>query len=183
VEFIEVQEQEQAAKLTREGKWDLVLLDFPSPTSQVLELLREVRQAPAKAPVLVVGNDPEHLNAKWAFRAGANGFVGKNAQAKEIATAARRVFAGHRYVSPSLAEELAWELVKHSGKPPHDHLSQRELEVLRLLASGRTVTEIAGDLGLSVRTVSTYRARILDKMEMRTNADLIRYALQNGLAQ
>jgi two-component system, NarL family, invasion response regulator UvrY len=181
VHFAEAEDPEKAIKLIRQRKWDLIILDFPFPTSRGLELLKEIREANSKAPVLTLGNYPEELSAKWALRAGATGFISKNAPVEELATALRKVIAGRRYLSPELAERLTWNLVKDSPMAPHEKLSQRELEVLRMIAQGKTVTDIANELALSVKTISSYRARILEKMEMRTTADLIRYALQNRL--
>ncbi len=181
VEFGEAEDPEGTIKLIRETKWDLVVLDFPFPTSRGLDFLRRIREARIKAPVLALGGHPEELNAKWALRAGVAGFVSKNAPVEEIVTATRKVAAGQRYMSPGLADRLTWDLVKDIGRPPHESLSQRELEVLRMIASGKTVTEIANELALSVKTISSHRARILEKTGLRNTPELMRYAFEHEL--
>jgi DNA-binding NarL/FixJ family response regulator len=124
---------------------------------------------------------PEDQYGKRMLRAGASGYLNKERSPEELITAIRKVLAGGRYVSPALAERLAWDLSAQASRPAHETLSDREFEVLRKLASGKTVTQIADELHLSVPTVSTYRARVLEKLNLSTTAELMRYALQNHL--
>jgi len=181
VQFDEVGDPIEAIRLIRERKADLVVLEFPFLASRGLDFLKQMKQARLECPVLVLGGHPEELIAKWALSADAAGFVSRNAPAQEIMTAARKLVAGGRYISPVLAEGLAWDRRKDNEKLPHETLSQREFEVLNLIALGKSVTDIANDLHLSVKTVSTHRARILRKMGMKANAELILYAIRSGL--
>ena len=161
--------------------WDLVILDVTMPGRSGLDVLRDLKGLRPKLPVLALSMHPEDQMGKRMLKAGASGYMTKETAPEELIKAVRKVLAGGVYVSPALAERLALDLRENSGRPLHETLSHREFEVLRMIASGKTVTQIAEDLHLSVPTVSTHRAHILEKMNMTTTAELIRYALQNHL--
>jgi len=147
-----------------------------------VEILSELKRLQPKLPVLVLSVHPEDQYGKRMLRAGASGYMNKDVAPDELINAIRKVLAGGRYVSPTLAEKLAMDLnTRDTGRPLHETLSEREFEVLRMIASGKAVGEIAEEIHLSVATVSTYRARILLKMSMNTTAELIRYAIENRL--
>jgi two-component system invasion response regulator UvrY len=145
------------------------------------EALKALKQTHSKRPVLVLSMYPEDQFAVRAFRAGAAGYMTKESAPEELVQAIRKVVRGGKYVSPSLAEKLAAELGEDAERPPHEALSEREYHVLCLLASGKTVTQIAAEMSLSVKTISTYRARLLEKMRMKTNAEVTRYAIEHRL--
>jgi two-component system invasion response regulator UvrY len=163
--------------------WDLVVLDVSMPGRGGLDVLKELKQVRPKLPVLVLSMYPEEQYATRALRLGASGYMTKESAPEELIVAIRRVVAGGCYVSASLAQTLAGSLAadRQSERPLHESLSDREYHVLRLIASGKTVTEIAHDLFLSVKTISTYRRRVLEKMRMKTNAELTHYAISNQL--
>jgi len=161
--------------------WDLVILDITMPGRSGLDLLRDLQQLQPKLPVLVLSMHPENQYAKRVLRAGAAGYMNKETAPKELVKAVRKVLAGGRYVSAALAEKLAADLSADAARLPHERLSDREFEVLRMIASGKTASQIAEELHLSVTTVSTYRARILEKMGMTNNAEMMRYAMDNRL--
>ena len=161
--------------------WDLVLLDINLPDGSGLELLGETRQRCPKAAVLVLSAYPEQEFALRAFKLGAAGYLTKASVAEEMLLAARRVLQGGRYVSAVLAEHMAAVLGPGHQQAPHETLSPREMAVLRQVAQGRTIKEIAADLCLSDKTVSTYRSRISEKLGLGSSVELTRYALQNGL--
>ena len=161
--------------------WDLVILDVTMPGPSGIDVLRDLKRLQPKLPVLVLSMHPEDQYGKRVLKAGASGYMNKDVAPEELIKAIRKVLAGGRYVSPALAEKLAVELGEESGRPLHETLSDREFEVLRMIASGRTVSEIADQLHLSVTTISTYRVRILEKMNLTTTAELMHYALRNHL--
>ena len=161
--------------------WDLLILDITMPGRSGLDLLRDLQQLQPKLPVLVLSMHPENQYAKRVLRAGAAGYMNKETAPKELVKAVRKVLAGGRYVSAALAEKLAADLSADAARLPHERLSDREFEVLRMIASGKTASQIAEELHLSVTTVSTYRARILEKMGMTNNAEMMRYAMDNRL--
>lgn len=177
----EAESGEEVLAAARRVESDLVLLDVSMPGPGVLELIRRLREEQPKLRVLVLSVHPEEQYAVRTLRAGAVGYLMKDRTPEELAGAIRLVHQGGRYVSSSLAERLAFGLEPSSEVPRHENLSDREFEVLCLLASGLTMKEIAARLDLSPKTISTYRARILEKMELRTTADLIRYAIKNDL--
>ncbi|MGQ0656753.1 MAG: response regulator [Chromatiales bacterium] len=161
--------------------FDLVLLDLSLPDRNGLDCLGQIRKQHPSVPVLVLSMHAEEHFAVRALKSGAAGYVTKDKAAEELVRAVRKILGGGRYVSSELAERLAAKLIGDAVKAPHELLSEREFRVLRLLASGRSVSEIAQELYLSVKTVSTYRRRLLNKMQMRTNAELTRYCIQNRL--
>lgn len=173
----------EALALARAANWDVVLLDLSLGGRSGFEVLRELKQARPRLPVLVLSMHSEEQYARRAFKAGAAGYVTKDSPREELVAAVKRVAAGGRYVSPALAERLVVDLERGTEGPPHEALSDREFEVMRLIASGQTVGEIAERLSLSDKTISTYRARVLAKMGMKTNAELTRYAIRNGLVE
>ena len=173
---------EQVLEQVKKQKWDLVILDVTMPGRSGVEILGELKRLQPKLPVLVLSMHPEDQYGKRMLRAGASGYMNKDVAPDELINAIRKVLAGGRYVSPTLAEKLAMDLnTRDTGRPPHEALSEREFEVLRMIASGKAVGDIAEEIHLSVATVSTYRARILLKMSMNTTAELIRYAIENRL--
>lgn len=160
---------------------DLVLLDVSMPGAPFLETLRELRTRHPTIRVLVLSVHPEDQWAVRALRAGASGYLTKDHSPDQLLGAVRRVYRGGKYVSPTLAEHLAGQVDGDGQGAPHELLSDREFEVMRRLGSGLTVSQIAAELALSPKTVSTYRARILEKMSVASNADLVRYAARHGL--
>ena len=161
--------------------WDLLILDVTMPGRSGLDILRDLRKLRPKLPVLVLSMHPVDQLGKRALRGGASGYMNKESAPEELIGAVRKVLEGGVYVSPALAEQLALDLRANPGRLLHETLSEREFEVLRMLASGKTVTEIAAELHLSLPTVSTHRAHILAKMNMTNTAALISYAVHNRL--
>ena len=172
---------EQALTQLDAENWDLVILDITMPGRSGVDVLRHLKALRPKLPVLVLSMHPEDQYGKRVLKAGASGYMNKESAPEELIKAVRKLLSGGRYVSPTLAETLAVDLSRDDGTPAHERLSDREFEVLRKMASGKTVGQIAQELHLSVPTVSTYRARILEKMDLKTTAELIRYAIQNRL--
>jgi two-component system invasion response regulator UvrY len=172
---------EQALTQLDAENWDLVILDITMPGRSGVDVLRNLKALRPKLPVLVLSMHPEDQYGKRVLKAGASGYMNKESAPEELIKAVRKLLSGGRYVSPTLAETLAVDLGRDDGTPAHERLSDREFEVLRKMASGKTVGQIAQELHLSVPTVSTYRARILEKMGMSTNAELIRYAVSHLL--
>ncbi len=167
--------------LLRAQAFDILVLDLTLGARSGLELLKQVRCEFPRMPVLILSMHASEEYALRALRAGAAGYVQKESAPEELVTAVRRVVSGGTYVSAGLAERLAMQLARAGAKPVHELLSDRELEVFLLLAAGKAVSEIAADLNLSVKTVSTHRARILEKTGFQRNADIIRYALEHHL--
>lgn len=173
---------EDALAKVRQGNFDIVVLDISMPGRSGLEILKELKIIRPSLPVLILSMYPEELYAVRAFKGGAAGYLSKESAPTELITAIRKVSNGGKYVSPALAENLVGNLGEDSGKPLHEKLSEREYQILCMISSGKTGKEIATELKLSAKTVSTYRARVLEKMGMRSNAELTHYTLQNGLA-
>lgn len=165
----------------RAEHWDLVILDIGMPDRSGLDILQQIRTGHDRTRVLVLSGYPERQYALNVLRAGASGFVEKSSPPEEFLKAVRAVLQGRRYVSATLAELLVGDLDGANDKPAHTRLSEREFQVFCKLAAGRAVSQIANELCLSVKTVSTYRSRILEKMGLQTNADLTSYALRNEL--
>lgn len=165
----------------RADAWDLVVLDISLPDHSGLDILKQLRAERPGLPVLVLSMYAEDQYAIRVLKAGASGYLTKDSAPDELVKAIRKVVSGGRYVSSFLAEKLAFEIGADSSRAPHETLSDREFQVLRLLAAGKSVKEIAVELYLSVKTVSTYRARLLQKMNLTTNAELIHYAIHNHL--
>jgi two-component system invasion response regulator UvrY len=165
------------------GKWDIVLLDISIPGRGGLEILEDVRRTHPQTRVLIVSAYPEEEFAVRAFKLGAAGYVCKNQASGELVEAVKTVLSGRKYVTLSLAQRLADAVSGGAGGAPHETLSPRELQVLRLVAAGKTLKEIAAELALSGKTVETYRARIAEKTGLSSNVELTRYAFHHGLAQ
>jgi DNA-binding NarL/FixJ family response regulator len=172
---------QQALDLVRQRKWDAVILDIGLPGRGGLEVLKDIKREVPRLPVLILSMHAEDQYAVRAVRAGAAGYLTKGAATERLIAAVRKVASGGRYISPELAERLATELTVDPDHPLHASLSDREFDVLRSIASGQTVGDIAERLSLSVKTVSTYRARILEKMQLKNNAELMHYVLTNHL--
>ena len=170
-------------KLLRLKPWDVAILDISMPRMNGLDALKQVKQEFPHLPVLILSMYPEEQYAIRTIKAGADGYITKSSAPEELVNAIKKVHGGGKYVSPSLGEALALTVKPGTQKDPHELLSDREYQVLCLIGSGKTVGEIADKTNLSVTTISTYRARILDKMRMKTNAELARYAIQQGLVE
>ena len=181
VAFGEATTAPEAVKLVREQKWDVVVLDLSLGGRNGLGVLKDLKQIRPGLPVLILSMHSEEQYARRAFKAGAAGYVTKDSPRAELVKAIGKVIEGGRYVSPGLAEKLVVYIEADIDHPLQETLSDREFEVMRLIASGKTVGEIAGILSLSDKTISTYRTRLLEKMRMKTNAELTRYAIKNGL--
>lgn len=180
--FGEARTGAEALTLVREQPWDIVVLDISLGGRSGLDVLAEIKQLRPKLPVLILSMHAEEQYAVRAFRAGAAGYINKASPGEELQRAILKIIKGGQYVGPALAEKIVLQLAR-SEKMPHECLSDRELEVLCAIASGKTVGEIALKLSLSDKTISTYRRRILDKMDMKTNAELTHYAIRNGLVE
>jgi two-component system, NarL family, invasion response regulator UvrY len=178
----EVTNAQELLEAARTIACDALVTDLSMPGSNGLELLRDVKRERPDLPIIVLSMHSEDEFAIRALKAGASAFVTKGSAAENLIEAIRAATAGRKYITSALAERLVDQLAEHPTQP-HDRLSKREFQVLRLIASGRTVSEIADELSLSVKTVSTYRARILEKMKLRTNAELTAYALRNRLVE
>jgi two-component system, NarL family, invasion response regulator UvrY len=172
---------QEALQKIRSSNFDMVIMDISLPDRSGLDMLEQIKIIAPKLPVLILSMHAEEQYATRAFKSGASGYLTKESASEQLVIAINKVAQGGKYISPSLAEKLVFELVKDSEKALHENLSDRELQVLCLLASGKTLTDISQLLHVSVKTVSTYRTRILEKMGMHNNAELIRYALENKL--
>jgi len=181
ITFGEARTAQEALDHVRRQDWDVVILDISMPGKSGLDILDELKRLRPKLPILLLSMHPEEQFARRALKAGAAGYLTKDSVPEELKEAVRRVVVGGRYVSATLAEKLAVDLREGADRPIHELLSDREFQVLRMIASGKTVKQIAEEIALSVKTVSTYRGRILEKTGMKTNAELIRYALQSQL--
>ena len=173
----------EVRQLVAGHRWDVVVLDVNMPGGNGIELLADLRRQHPGLRVLVLTMYPEDQYAVRAIRAGAAGFLTKESAPEKLLEAVRKIAAGGRYVSAELAETLASLVAGESEGAPHQRLSDREFEVFKMLARGRTVSQVAQELGLSVKTVSTHRVRILKKMGMGTNAELTHYAVKNGIVE
>ena len=179
--FSEARNGQEVLDTVWKENWDVVVLDITMPGRSGLEVLKEIRKARPRLPVLVLSMHPEDQFAVRVLKSGASGYMTKESAPNELVGAVRKIMAGGRHISTSVAEIMASYLTMDNQRPPHEQLSNREFQVMRLIASGKTVSEIGKMLSLSVRTISTYRARILEKTGMKTNAELTHYAFQHGL--
>ncbi|TXH36506.1 MAG: response regulator transcription factor [Burkholderiaceae bacterium] len=173
----------QAVQLVRSGEWDVVLMDVSMPDRNGIDALKLIKKEFPRLPVLILSMYPEEQYAIRALKSGAAGYLTKQSAPELLVTAIRQVASGKKYVSPSLAEELVNAIGEDTERPAHEKLSDREYQTLCMIASGKTPTEIAEALNLSVKTVSVYRARLLEKMHLRNNAELTHYGLKHGLAE
>ncbi len=179
--FGEARTAHEALQSVWKTKWDVVILDITLPGRSGLEILKEIKRSRPKLPILILSMHPEDQFAVRLLKAGAAGYLTKESAGEELVGAIKKVVAGGRYISPQLAERMASYLDLDVRKSPHERLTDREFLILRLIASGKTVGQIAKELSLGISTVSTYRSRILSKMAMENNAQLTRYALERGL--
>ena len=178
----EVVDAEGVFKKVISGKWDIVISDISMPGRSGLDVLHDIKQNYPNLPVLILSIHPEEQYAIRVLKAGAAGYLSKQAATDDLVKAVQRVLQGRKYISAAIAEKMADELDSNFDKPLHELLSDREFHVFKLIAEGKSVSEIAELLSLSLTTVSTYRSRVLAKMNMKTNAELIRYAIENNFA-
>jgi two-component system, NarL family, invasion response regulator UvrY len=179
--FGEARHSQEALDLVSRERWDLVILDVDLPGRGGLDVLKQMRAEHPKLPVLMFSMHSEEQFAVRALKAGASGYVAKDSASERLVEAIRKAIRGGRYVSAALAEKLAADLSRDVSPVSHEILSDREFEVMRMIAEGKTTTAIADLLSLSVKTVSTYRVRILEKLQLETTSELIRYAIDHGL--
>lgn len=182
--FAEIEEVVNGASLLERAlreEWSVILSDISMPGISGIEALKEIRKKPGNTPVLILSMYPEDQYALSAIREGAAGYLTKDMAQEELVNAVRKVLTGKKYFSPNMTERLASH-AQQQHRLPHEALSERELTVLKLLAAGKSISEIAAELELGITTISTYRSRILEKMRMKNNAELTRYALENRLA-
>ena len=173
----------EAVRLLRENTYDMVLLDISLPDKNGIETLKQIKRDKPELPVIMLSMHGEDEFGVRALKAGASGYVHKQNAHDQLETAIRQVASGRRYISPDLAEELARSIGESSEKRPHELLSDREFDTLRMLASGKSLTEIAESLSISPKTVSVYRTRLLEKMKLKNNAEIAHYAIKNGLIE
>jgi DNA-binding NarL/FixJ family response regulator len=174
---------QEVLELIRHEEWDLIILDIAMPGRDGLYTLKEVKREKSKIPILVLSIYPEEQYAVRALKAGAAGYLTKESAPEELIAAIRKVSQGGKYISAALAEKLAFDLEVDTEKPLHERLSDREYQVMLKIASGKTVKEIADEMSLSIKTISTYRVRALSKMGLKNNAAFTYYALKNGLVE
>jgi two-component system invasion response regulator UvrY len=163
------------------NEWDVLILDLTMPGKSGLDSLIEIKQRKPELKVLILSMHPEEEIAVRALKTGASGYLNKDSMPGELIRAIRKIYSGGKYISGSLAESIVLSLEKNNYKTPHDELSEREFQVMCLIASGQTLSQIAGELSLSVKTISTYRTRILEKMNLKTNVELTHYAIKHKL--
>ena len=179
--FGEAQNANELLTLVRTEAWDVVVLDLTMQGASGLDVLKQIKHDHPRLPVLILSMYPEDQYAVRSLRAGAAGYLNKESAPEELVQALRKILKGGQYISASVADDLVAHMRQSDDRPPHEHLSDREYQVLCLIASGKEVKQIALDLSLSAKTISTYRARLLEKMNMKTNAELTHYAIQAGL--
>jgi two-component system invasion response regulator UvrY len=172
---------QETLDLIRKNNFDVILLDITMPEKDGLAILKQLKREKIELPVLVLSMHPEEQYAVRVLKMGASGYLTKASASDELIKAIKKISTGKKYISDSLAEKLALDLDIDTEKPPHEYLSDREFQVMCMIASGKTVTNIAEELSLSVNTISTYRVRVLDKMKMTSNSELTRYAIGSQL--
>ncbi len=180
-EICEVSDGLSAEKLARTQPWDIVITDMSMPDKLGLDVLKQLRSESIKTPILILSIHPENQYALRVLKAGGNGYIRKDCPRVEFINAIKMILNGKKYISPEVAEKLASRFDGDTKKEEHELISDRELQVLKLIASGKVVSEIAVNLSLSVATVSTYRVRLLEKMNMKNNAELTLYAINNNI--
>jgi DNA-binding NarL/FixJ family response regulator len=173
----------EALLLARKVEWDIAILDFSMPGKNGLELLKEIKREWPGRPVLMLSMYPEEVHATRVLKAGGDGYLNKGSASEELTGAIRKVMGGGKYVSPSLAEKMALELGPNTQKLLHEELSDREYRVMWLLASGKQIKQVGREMFLSASTISTYRSRILKKLHLSSNAELVRYAIKHQLVE
>ena len=179
----EARNGQEAIDLVLKREWDVVILDITMPGRDGLDVLKELKQLRPKLPVLILSMHSEDQFGMRVLKAGAAGYLTKENVPEELVRAIKKVLSGGKYISPNLAEQLAFNLEQDTERPLHEKLSDREYQVMCMIASGRTVKEIADELSLSMKTISTYRTRVLEKLKMRSNAELTHYAVKNRLVE
>lgn len=179
----EANNAQEVLKKVWDDEYDVLLLDISMPGRSGLDILKQLKTDRPKLSVLVLSMYSEEQYALRALKAGASGYMTKESATDELIEAIRKVSTGRKYISPSVAEKLAFSLESGDERPPQETLSDREFQVMCMIASGKTIKAIAEELSLSIKTVSTYRARILEKMRMKNNAELTHYAIQNKLVE
>jgi len=177
----EAENGNEVLKIIQKTKLDIVLLDFDMPEKNGLDTLIELKSMKPMLPVIILSIFPEDHYGTRFLKAGASGYLGKASASERLVEAVRKVAGGGKYISPELTDKLVTDLTNDSEKPAHEILTDREFQVFRGLASGKKIKEIANELCLSINTISTYRSRILQKLNFRSNAELIRYAIKMGL--
>lgn len=177
----EAESSAEVVKKVREEQWDVVLLDMTMPGRSGIETLKRIKDMKPKLPVLILSMHPEDQYAMRLLQAGAAGYMTKESAPDLLVKVIQEVAAGKRYISPALANDLAAKMIDKDEFPPHEKLSDREYQIFCMLAGGKAVSEIAEDLSLSVKTISTYRTRIMEKMNLTKNAELTYYAIKNRL--
>ena len=180
-EIKETSNGEEAIQMAKNNDWDLIILDISMPLKNGIIALKEIRASGIKTPVLMLSMQPEDQYSVRASNAGASGFVNKESAMDELIKAARKIMAGGKYFSDETNDKINSSRLENKGEAGSELLSEREMQVLKMLASGKIVTEIAQEIGLSVTTISTYRMRILEKLSLSNNAELTRFAMDNGL--
>ena len=180
-EITEVDNGHDAIDMAIKHVWNIILLDISMPGRNGIETLKQIKANGIKAPVLMLSMHSEEQYAIRVLKAGASGFLSKLSATNELLIAVHKVLSGRKYITASVAEKLAESLGENENKTAHEYLSDREMQVLQLISSGKTVSEIAEEISLSVNTISTYRARILEKLSLNNNAELTRYAIDNNL--
>ena len=183
VQVTEAGSGEEALEVVQETQFDLVLLDIALPGKNGLQVLKEMKLLKPELPVLMLSMHPEEQYAVQSLRAGASGYLTKGSVADELMRAIQKVLSGGKYLGAQFAEKLAYGLISNTEKPRHEALSGREFQVLLLIASGKTPRAIAQEMSLNVKTVNTFRARLLHKMMLSSNAELTRYALEHKLME
>lgn len=173
----------EAMHMVRKGGWDVVLMDVTMPERNGIDTLKLLKKEYPKLPVIILSMHPEEHYAIRALKAGASGYLTKQSAPDQLVTAIRQVAGGKKYVSAAVAEQLANAIGEDTDKLPHEKLSDREYQTLCLIASGKALSQIAEELNLSVKTVSVYRARLLEKMQLKNNAELTHYGMKHGLAE
>ncbi len=173
----------EALQLARQQPWDVFLLDVSMPNRNGIDTLKQLKKEFPRLPVLILSMHPEEQYAVRALKAGAAGYLTKQSAPEQLVTAIRQVAGGKKYVSAAVAQQLVEALSDNTDKLPHERITDREYQVLVMIAAGNPLTQIAESLNLGVATVSTYRARLLEKMGLRSTAELIRYGLENGLVE
>ena len=179
----EAEDGVEALRLARHQRWDVFLLDVSMPNRNGIDTLKQLKKEFPRLPVLILSMHPEEHYAVRAIKSGAAGYLTKQSAPELLVTAIRQVAGGKRFISPTLAEHLAAAISDDGEKLPHERITDREYQVLSRISSGKTITQIADELSLSVKTVSEYRKRLLEKMRLETTAELIRYGVEHGLAQ
>ena len=179
--FGEAQNAPELLALVANERWDIVVLDLTMPDDNGLKALKQIKHDQPKLPVLILSMYPEDQYAVRTIRAGAAGYLNKESAPEELVTAIRKVLNGGEYISASVADELVLHARHEDDQPVHKHLSDREYQVLCLIAAGKEIKEITAELTLSAKTISTYRVRLLEKMNLKTNAELTHYAIQHSL--